>query len=150
MKILAIILLSFFAFQEKSVPQETKKAVASTEQKEVKAEEKSAAPTPSPVIIPRDIPQGVSIKTADGETKTLTQEEIKKLLENSQTSTGTSGLVFENGAFYIKTGNFSVPLSGGGASGCIGNSQSKMPEVLQDAESKVKDEKENSDKPKQP
>jgi hypothetical protein len=124
MKILAIIFLTFFSVQEKSVEQETKKTEAPVQKQEASKPEENSKNTKS-----------VAIR--------LEEAQIQKLIEN--TSASKSEIVFENGAFYIKTGNFKVPLSGGGASGCITPAMSI--EVLKSEPAKV--EKENADKPKQ-
>lgn len=151
MKILTVVLLALFSLQEKPVQPETKKADVPVEKQEEKTEKPSILPIPPKprVVIPTGFPAEIKMKTSDGEIKTFTREEIKQLIESTQSSNGVNGIVLENGAFYTKIGNFSVPLSGGGASGCLGNSTTKTPELLKAPASKSKDEKENSDKPKQ-
>lgn len=130
MKILAAILLMVFAVQDKPVQPPP---AQSSEQKEEK---------PKPVVLPEAKP--VELKITDGSapaletaraaaTQILSQEkqtlrvsisaeQMQQLITEklAQTSTANSGIVFENGAFYIKTGSFTFPMSGGGASGCLG------------------------------
>ncbi len=146
MKILLIVLFSLFALQE-PVQQETKKVEATPVKQEAKAETPAVVTEKSTVKIITE--NEISVKARKGETVVFTQEQIKKMMESSQTSNDTTGIVFENGAFYTKIGNMSIPLSGGGASGCFGNSTVKIPEALKNVEIKTKDEKENPDKPKE-
>ncbi len=130
MQMIVAILLVFFAAQDKPAsPPPTPSAEQKTE--------KSA-----PVVLPEAKP--VSLKITDGtaprleaarpsapqilsgEGQTirvrLTAEQMQQLIAEklSQSASVNSGIVFENGAFYIKTGSFTIPMSGGGASGCLG------------------------------
>ena len=147
MNFLLIVLLTLFSFQEKPVQPETKK----TEVPEAKPEQPAVLPIPPKprVVIPSEFPVEIKMKTADGETKTFTREEIKQLIESTQPSNGVNGIIFENGAFYTQIGNVKIPLPGGGASGCLGTSTAKTPEVMKIPDTKINAEKENSDKPKQ-
>lgn len=151
MKILIIVLLSLFSMQEKPVQPESKKTETPAEKKEVKSDEPAvlAVEAKSKAISSWEIPAEIKIKNGDGEIRTFTGEEIRKLIESSQSSNSSGGIVFENGAFYTKIGNVRIPLPGGGASGCLGNATVKTIELSKDSELKIKDEKENSEKPKQ-
>ena len=151
MNFLIIVLLTLFSFQEKPVQLETKKAEVPFEKHEEKTGLPSILPIPLKprVVIPTEFPAEIKTKTADNETKTFTPEEVKQLIESTQGANGVNGITFENGAFYTKIGNLKIPLPGGGASGCLGTSTAKTPEVLKNPDTKIKDEKENSDKPKQ-
>ena len=147
MNFLIIVLLTLFSLQEKPVQPETKKAEAP----EAKTEQPAILPTPPKprVIIPTEFPAENKMKTAEGETRTYTREEVKQLIESTQSSNGVNGIIFVNGAFYTQIGNVRIPLPGGGASGCLGTSTAKTPEVLKIPDTKINAEKENSDKPKQ-
>jgi hypothetical protein len=130
MKILAAILLMIFAVQDKPVQSPL---AQSSEQKEEK---------PKPVVLPEAKP--VQLRITDGSAPiletarptatqilsqhtqtfrvTLSAEQIQQLMteKRAQTSSVNPGIVVENGAVYIKTASFTIPMSGGGASGCWG------------------------------
>lgn len=120
MKFFAAILLMLLTVQDKPVqPDPAKAPEQKTEQQE---------PQKAPVVLPEaetihvTIAEGKTIVQANGEQKTLSAEEIKQLaaLGLPKIVSVKTDIVFENGAFYIKTGSITVPMSGGGASGCLG------------------------------
>jgi hypothetical protein len=141
MQMIAAILLTMLMVQDKSAPQEpTKQTAPATEQK---------ADKPMPVVLPEaksvqlkitdgSAPQveatrpiTIRMKAGDGETKELhlSAAQVQQLIAErlSQNVSAASQIVFENGAFYIKTASFTIPMSGGGASGCLGEaSRSKI------------------------
>lgn len=124
MKILAAILLMVSTLQDKPV------------------QPTPAPEQPKPVVLPESKPVELKITngsapavdaTRPSEAQTIansentirvriTAEQIEQLMaeKNSQASSDKPSIVFETGAVYIKTGSFTVPLSGGGASGCFG------------------------------
>jgi hypothetical protein len=128
MQMIAAILVMFLTAQDKPVP-----PLPTAEQKTEK---------PAPVMLPEAKP--VQLKITDGsapalettrpattqilwgEGKTmgvrLSAEQMQQMITEklSQTSSVNSSIVFENGAVYIKTAGFTIPMSGGGASGCLG------------------------------
>lgn len=119
MKMIAVILLTMLIAQDKPAP--------TTEQKN-----ESKTPVASPEVKPENAaPQvestrsiRIRMKSGDGETNELrlSAEQVQQMITEklSQTALESPRVVFENGAFYIKTDSFTFPMSGGGASGCLG------------------------------
>lgn len=58
---------------------------------------------------------------SDGTSRSLNADELKQWIEKNRLARFSSrqGIIVENGAVFINTGGFTIPMTGGGASGCF-------------------------------
>ncbi len=151
MRFLAAILLTLMTVQDKPVPPEPAK----------QPEPKAATPAPAkqpeqtPIEAMRvTIQEGQSpvvvIVQTDGERKTLSDDEIKQLLEagKPKISAVKTGIVVENGKVYLNTGGIIVPLTGGGASGCFTVTPERNEQIQKEVRLQLEKEKADAEKKK--
>ncbi len=146
MRFLAAILLTLMTVQDKPVPPEPAK------QPEPKAE--TPAPAKQPEAMRVTIQEGQSpvvvIVQTNGERKTLSDDEIKQLLEagKPKISAVKTGIVVENGKVYLNTGGIIIPLTGGGASGCFTLTPERNEQIQKEVRLQLEKEKADAEKKK--
>lgn len=145
MNLLAVSFLLLSALQSTSAPQQSPPPTA--------PKPEAATPTPSatPVTLPAArtirviIPdsKAVEIVAPSGERQALSPEEIHRALAAMQTNRPmpNTTIVVENGAVYVSTGGFKIPLSGGGASGCFGVTPERNEQIQKEARLQLEREK---------
>ena len=152
MKLIAALLLTLIAVQDKPVSSEPAK----------QAEPKTAptAPAKPPVILPTArtmqgkprTNQPLTMETFRPTTaqKVISAEELKQLAEvqPSQTIAVKAGIVFQNGALYTQIGGVLYPVSGGGASGCFGTTPERNEQIQKEARLQFEKEKADAEKKK--
>ena len=146
MRMFAAILWMFFVAQDKPVPPEPAK------QPEPKAETQAPAKPPESmrVTIQEGQPPIVLLVQTNGERRTLSDDEIKQLLEagKPKISAIKTGIVVENGKVYLNTGGIIVPLTGGGASGCFTVTPERNEQIQKEVRLQLEKEKADAEKKK--
>ncbi|HEX4948455.1 MAG TPA: hypothetical protein VFZ34_17405 [Blastocatellia bacterium] len=84
----------------------------------------------------------------EGDRRSMNKEELKQYIESQQPAilSPQQGIIVENGAVFIKTGSFIIPMTGGGASGCFGVTPERNEQIQKEV--RLQFEKEKSEKEK--
>ena len=147
--------------QDKSLPPvPAQKSEPAAEQAKQLPDKQPAQKQGPPVVLPTaksvrvTVQEGPSpavvIVQPDGERKTLSDDEVRQLLEAGQPKTTPfkTEIVLQNGALYTQLGGVLYPLSGAGASGCFGTTPERTEQIQKEVRIQFEKEKADAEKKK--